>query len=440
MNPRHATRRDRWIPEQVQDGGQNGYTIVMRSLLVLGRQPELGLAELESLYGSAAVRPVGTHAALVDVDPCLLAFDRLGGAVKFCKVLTTLDTTTWRDIETFLAKVAPGHAATMPEGKMRFGFSAHGMGVSVKQLEASGLSLKKVIRASGRSVRLVPNSTHELSSAQVTHNQLTGPTGWELVFIRDASQTIIAQTVKVQNINSYAERDRGRPKRDARVGMLPPKLAQIILNLAAGQLPEDKLSSICDIPAGATIPRPRLGQTVLDPFCGTGVVLQEATLMGYEAYGSDLEPRMVEYSQANLSWLRQNYDFSPEDLRLEVGDATDHRWAAPINLVATETYLGRPFTAFPARDVLAQTVSDCNLIIKRFLQNIHPQLAPGSRLCIAIPAWQVRSGQFQRLPLIDQIGDLGYNQVSFEHVGSDQLIYYRPDQIVARQLLVIARK
>ena len=83
----------------------------MQSVLILGRQPELGLAEVESLYGAAAVRPVGDQAVVVDIDPCLLAFDRLGGAVKFCKLLTILATVKWPAIETFLRQVAPGHAS-----------------------------------------------------------------------------------------------------------------------------------------------------------------------------------------------------------------------------------------------------------------------------------------------------------------------------------------
>lgn len=413
----------------------------MKSLLVLGRQPALGLAELESLYGSDKIQPVGEKVAIVDIDPCLLAFDRLGGSVKFCKILTELETTDWKEIENFLAQVSPAHSQKMPKGKMRLGLSVIGLDVNEKQLLASGLTLKKVIKKNGRNVRLIPNKSLELNAAQVLHNQLTGPTGWELVFVRDGRQTIVAQTVKVQDIEAYAKRDRERPKRDAKVGMLPPKLAQIIINLAAGQLPEEKLQNICDIPAGEPIPRPVLGQTVLDPFCGTGVILQEALLDGYDANGSDLDQRMVDYSTFNIkTWLQSNYKIDVSNVGVQPGDATSHRWPPPIDFVASETYLGRPFTAQPSAEILAQTAADCNLIIKKFLQNIHGQLQPGTRLCLAVPAWQTKAGQFKHLPLIDQISDLGYNRVSFEHIRDEDLIYYRESQIVARQLLIITRK
>jgi SAM-dependent methyltransferase len=339
-----------------------------------------------------------------------------------------------------LLQVSPGQSESMPEGKMTLGLSAIGFKLSPKQLEASGLSLKKVIRKTGRPVRLVPNKEVELNTAQIIHNNLTGPHGWELVFIRDGDKTVVAQTVKAQDIESYTLRDRGRPRRDAKVGMLPPKLAQILINLASGQLPEETLQNICDIPADQEVPRPLIDKTVLDPFCGTGVVLQEAALMGYHAYGTDLEKRMADFSKTNLEWLAHNFKIAPACCRIEAADATVHKWQPPLDFVATEAYLGRPFTSRPSGEILNQTISECNLIIRKFLKNIHAQLVPGTRLCLAVPAWQTRPNSFKKLPLIDQIENLGYNRVSFEHVRDEDLIYYRADQIVARQLIVITRK
>jgi len=420
---------------------------MIESLMILGRQPALGIAELESLYGADKVRPVGNQAAWLSVDPCLVAFNRLGGTVKFCKILTTLDTTNWGAIEKFLLKVAPTQATTMPDGKMTLGLSAYDMSVTPARLNATGLSLKKAIRkSSSRSVRLVPNNDTELSSAQVYHNHLTHERAWELIFVRDSNQTIIAQTVRVQDIDAYTERDRERPKRDSKVGMLPPKLAQTIINLAAGQLPAEQLSSICDIPANAPIQTPHLDATILDPFCGTGVVLQEALLMGYHAYGSDLEQRMIDYSQVNLDWLTTKSQIPNDRFRLEQSDATRYHWdfssiQPPQSsiFVAAETYLGRPFTTTPTPDVLTQTITECNLIIKKFLQNLTSQLPSGARLCVAVPAW--RSGNhFRHLPLVDSLEEIGYNQVRFEHVPDDGLLYHREDQFVARHLLVLTKR
>lgn len=417
------------------------------SVVILGRQPALGIAELESLYGSNNVVPVGSSAALLHIAPCSIDFARLGGAIRLCKMLAELDTTNWKQIERFLIQVSPGHAATMPEGKMHLGLSVYGLDVSPQQLLATGLNVKKAIqKGSGRSVRLVPNKTAELNTAQVTHNKLTSRNGWELIFVRNGDKTLIGQTLFVQDIDSYSERDFGRPKRDARVGMLPPKLAQTIINLAIGSgefaAVKDQLSSdmVC-MPAEDVqkMHTERRGATLLDPFCGTGVVLQEALLMGYTVMGTDVEPRMIDYTTQNLEWLSQKYPDTAGRSTLATGDATTTQWP-PVSMIACETYLGRPFTSTPNPEILAQTMADCNLILKKFLKNLHPQLKPGTRLCLAIPAWQVKTRQFRHLPLVDQIPDLGYNQVRFERVRDTELLYYRPDQIVARELLVITRK
>lgn len=423
----------------------------LKSLLILGRQPTLGLAELESLYGSTAVVPVGDQVAALTVSASDVDFNRLGGSVKLCKVLTRLNTTHWGDIERYLVKNTPEHAALLPEGKIQIGISVYGFQESSQRIQATGLSLKKAIKKLGRSVRLTPNQEPALSSAQVQHNHLTGPTGWELVLVRDNDHTFLAQTTVVQDIASYTIRDRERPKRDSRVGMLPPKLAQIIINLATGN------SEIAE------------QITILDPFCGTGVILQEAELMGLGAYGSDLEPRMIDYSAHNLAWLnRRNTPIAPAIL--EIGDATTHQWnfsELPVPnselRIACETYLGKPFTSTPSSAILATTVTDCNLIIKKFLRNIHTQIKPGTRLCIAVPAWRIRNSQltthnsvvaanransefritnseFKHLPLVDSLEEIGYNQVRFEHVEREQLLYYREDQFVARELLVLTRQ
>lgn len=413
-----------------------------QSVIILGRQPALGLAELESLLGPVILHPINQHAVLVDIAATDLAFSRLGGSMKVAKLLTTLPSTHWEEIQSYLVKIIPGHLQFVPEGKFRLGLSVYDLSIKPERINATGLTIKKVIKATGRSVRIVPNKTPALSTAQVIHNQLTGPTGWELLVINDGKQTVLAQTVQVQDIEAYAARDQARPKRDARVGMLPPKLAQIIVNLAVGdmssQASKGQGSHASDF-------------TLLDPFCGTGVLLQEALLMGFEVFGSDLEPRMVEYSQKNLEWLDHSYmNFSQYHPRhtglipattykLETGDATAYTWIPMPNFIATETYLGRPFASEPRPEVLQEVMRDVDTILRKFLQNVARQTKPGFRLCLAVPAWKTSAG-FKHLKSLASLEELGYNRIRFQHVRNEELIYHREDQIVGRELVTLIRK
>ncbi|MBP9852585.1 MAG: hypothetical protein QG629_839 [Patescibacteria group bacterium] len=400
----------------------------MQHIYVLGRQPSLGLAELESLCGPSAVRAFGAHCAIIEQAENEPAFARLGGSTKRAVVLTTISGNDWRSIEKELLKIVRSSSLALPtSGKFHLGLSVIGISVSTGKVNALGLTLKKVIRSRhDGSVRLVPNNSLELSTAQVYHSHLADEHGAEIVIASDGTQTILARTDAVQDIDSYTVRDRSRPMRDARVGMLPPKLAQIIINLAIGELKTANGTERSDQKF-----------RVLDPFCGTGVLLQEALLMGYDAYGTDLEPRMIQFTEKNMQWLQDQYPKKSFVLQTKVGDATTHTWSPQPSIVACESYLGRPFTEQPARAILEQNVSDVNIIIKKFLANIHPQLPLGARLCIAVPAWQLKPSSFRHLPLVDSLEEIGYNRVSFERVRDADLIYYRDDQIVARQLLIL---
>ncbi len=412
----------------------------MSSICILGRQPAIGLTELESLFGSSLVGPAGVEAAIVALPPENIQFSRLGGTVKLCRFLTPLPTTKWQDIHDFLAGSIPEYLQFLPEGKLQFGISAYGFDISVRQLQNSGLALKKIVKGMGRSVRLIPNQEPALSSAQVLYNHLTGQTGWELVVIKDGNQSLLAQTVAVQDINAYAARDQARPKRDARVGMLPPKLAQIIINLAQPKEPP-KLLDVSGIDVEGDYddyPSKESLTGILDPFCGTGVVMQEALLMGFAVIGTDIDQRMMEYTSENIQWIRKQYNITSNSV-VAIGDATSFTWPVAFTAIASETYLGRPFSALPSPELLQSVVQDVDTIHKKFLQNVSRQTKSGFQMCIAVPAWKTPQG-FKRLPILDHLEELGYTRVRFVHAKNDDLIYHRPNQVVGRELVVLQRK
>lgn len=328
-----------------------------QAVAVLGRQPALGLAELESLYGTDSLRPLSDGLVIIDKDPSEIDFNRLGGTVKLAKLLTTLDFADWKKLSRYLVEHVPKHTCCIGPGKLVFGISTYGFNVSQKDIERTALEVKKAVRKSDeRPVRVVPTKGTELNSAQVLHNKMTHlPLGMELLLIRDGNQTHLAQTVAVQDIDAYAARDQARPKRDSKVGMLPPKLAQIIINLA----------------------KPDGQATLLDPFCGTGVILQEASLMGLAIEGSDLDERMIDYTHDNLVWLSANprsnlhgLDADQIMCQLAVGDATSFTWSPMADTVACETYLGRPFSTQPDPRVLDEVMRDVDTIHHKFFKKL----------------------------------------------------------------------
>lgn len=382
-------------------------------IAILGRQPAISIAELEALFGRASW--LSAHSALFEAE--LPDVERLGGALKLGRVVFDVPTSDWRRISTKIVNhYAQAWAAY--DGKITLGISVYDFPVSVRDIQKTGLILKSKLKSSAASLRLVPNIEPALSTATSHHNKLGFSINKvELLIVRASDgRVFVAESTGAQNITALARRDQGRPKRDAFVGMLPPKLAQIMINLT-----------------GAPI-----GSTILDPFCGTGVLLQEAALLGYSVYGTDLAEKMIRYSRDNLQWLADTQHIHFE-WYLHEGDATSTQWRPPLGAVATETYLGQPFSAPPSPPKLKEVVGNCNHIISEFLKNIAPQLAPGTSLCLAIPAWRDKNGDFTHLPLLKELDKLGFSRVHFDAITSDQLLYYREDQVVARELLVLSK-
>ena len=386
-------------------------------IAILGRQPKLGIAELESQFGSK-VSWLSVISALIDIDEPI-DITTFGGSLKMGVVTHAFEHSDWKKIGKYIASHY-SQAWKNVDHKITLGISVYGVSASGKDIQRTGLTIKKNLKSSGVSLRLVPNKDTALSTATSHHNKLgLSDNKVELIVIRASDgRTVLAESIGAQNISAYAARDQERPKRDAFVGMLPPKLAQIMLNMAVDQTK----------PAGR----------VLDPFCGTGVVLQEAALLGHDVYGSDLSEKMVDYTGINLQWLADTH-YTKVKVDTMLADATKASWKPPIDAVVCESYLGQPFSAPPAPDKLRSVVNTCDKIITAFFTNLAPQIESGTPLCVAVPSWRDSRGDFTHLPLIKKLRSLGYEQVELKTARSHDLLYYREDQVVARELLILRK-
>lgn len=382
-------------------------------ITVLGRQPALGIAELEQLYGAANVRWFSDTTATVASDN--FDFNRLGGSLKAGEVVVERSG-NWRDISAWMVKEYTTRWKAH-EGKITLGISAYGLTVTSRDVQKTGITLKQSLKRQGVSLRLVPNAEPALNTAASHHNKLgLSANHIELLIVRGASgKIIVAESVGAQNITALASRDQARPKTDSFVGMLPPKLARIMVNLTG-----------------------RAAGRILDPFCGTGVLLQEAALLGFDVYGTDLSEKMIRYSKENLDWITAKYGLKTS-VTLTEGNAMEFSWEKPIAAVATETYLGQPFSAPPSPAKLTEVRGNCNHIISEFLKNIAPQLTSGTPLVVAVPAWNDGTGNFTHLPLVSSLEKLGYRRTLLTHARPEQLLYYREGQVVARELLLLEK-
>lgn len=389
-------------------------------VFVLGRQPEISLAELQAVYHRTPKLLAGHLAGLdIEQETALVTAKDLGSIVKVAELISDSFALDAESIARLMH-----HLFGQTTGKITLGVSYYGPPTKSKLAANFSQAMRTSLEQSGHSVRLVPSEQATLSTATVLHNKLAidNPKKIELLLAPapGSHRLVVAKTICVQDIGAYTLRDRGRPRRDTRNGMLPPKLAQTMINLARG---------------ACQLTRPT---NLLDPFCGTGVILQEASLMGLTTYGSDNNPRMIEYTQTNLDWLARRYRQASRP-RLTIADATDfswQQWLTPdrLELIASETYLGRPYTSPPHLSELKSNLHDCNVIIGKFIANLSPQLPSSAGICLSVPAWYIRD-HIHHLPCL---AELSRHKLRSVTTGAN-LIYHRPDQVVGRELLVLQK-
>jgi len=130
---------------------------------------------------------------------------------------------------------------------------------------------------------------------------------------------------------------------------MPPKIARCMVNLA----------------------RPKVGDLVFDPFCGTGSFLVEAGLIGCRVMGSDIQSRMVRGSIENLS----SCGIDPEGLF--IADArVPPILSRSIDCVVTDPPYGTSTTTLGMRT---------SEVYERFLSVAYDFLKKGGRVCLAAP-------------------------------------------------------
>lgn len=327
---------------------------------------------------------------------------RLGGVIKIAVVDTETTESKTASLEEeaalVLIKLAGGK-------KITFGVAELGRD-TLKAIEL--FHLKEKIQEAGITARFVDGPRYGLSASVLLHQNVD-----EVVIVRKDNQVLIGHTIAIQNIDDWTLRDRQKPAVDPRHGMLPPKVARMLINLA--------------LPIGAE------GKRVLDPFCGTGTVVMEALMLGAEGIGSDLRVEAVGQTQKNCEWLSQAYhkNFTFRAVTSDATHLTPELLGGKVDAIATEGYLG-PLTPRPG--AVPNLFKGLEKLYKGAFKQWTEVLVPGARVCIALPNVSVKGNVFSLAPLIDSLSSYGYN------ISSGPYLYERPDAVVRREIFVLEFK
>lgn len=209
---------------------------------ILGREFRLSLAEIYSLFPGAVFEAANEQLALVsgvsEAEVCA-RFTHMGGIIKVVKILDQV-----KDATDFMT--AAKEYLERVDRTNKVPFAVAGYGEKIDNF-AVGLRIKKFLKAcEDKSFRLVNKEPKNINSAVYKKEHLV-ESRTEVNFLKIGKSSYFGITIAYQDVDAYAERDMAKT-RDMGVGMLPPKLAQTMVNLA-GIRSADRTA-------------------VYDPFCG----------------------------------------------------------------------------------------------------------------------------------------------------------------------------
>ncbi|MFH1546481.1 MAG: methyltransferase domain-containing protein [Patescibacteria group bacterium] len=429
---------------------------VSQTLLILGRNPTISIAEIRAKFPQAKICAREKEFAIFEGIE-MIDLKKIGGVVKVGKVFarsmqysqSNLKDKDVQQIYDFLEK-----EFLQKTGKQVFGFSVYP--ADSKTLKTLLIGAKKFLQKKGIASRFANKNFTNLTNPQ-SEFEILKKGGVEILAVRGSGNWFFARLKQNQPFDDYKKRDYEKAFRDARVGMLPPKLAIMMVNLGVGGLGEIEKHGTWNLKHGTNNEKLKMNNeenlvndsmiqkenlnfqnpklqttnyklpTVYDPFCGVGGILVEAALLGCRVVGSDLDPRMVEFSQKNLAALNLPGEVFVHDAKEKLNESEWKKY----DVVVSEGYLGPPRRTVPEEKIRAKIFAELQQLYQKFFAWLTCR-----RVVICFPIY-LEAGipkYFASREILPTLKEMGW-----EMKNTEKLIYSRENQTVGREIVVLEK-
>ncbi len=328
-------------------------------LFVLGRDAALSKLEIESVLENKKI----TFRAVESSDDILVVecpklelslINELGGVIKIAEVISTSGRID--QIESTLDKL---DLYTGERNKIEYYIDAFSTGL---------LSfLETYLKAYFRTIALkaIYRKTAEPSTL-TNKNILTN--GVNFVLFKNYLGKVIALT----NPKELKKRDLERPDVDY-MKTISLRLAKMLIN-------------ICML---------KEGELLLDPFCGSGTILQEALLKNLNVFGVDVDKTSLKKSRDNIAWLVSTYSIKQKVTFLELNclELGNQLKRESIDGVVTEPYMGPFIRKLPSMAEARVLISELSGLYDGLLANLKLVVKKGKRVVIIIPKFRTRENK-----------------------------------------------
>lgn len=244
--------------------------------------------------------------------------------------------------------------------------SLSGYGVSEEDYEDLVRSMLDGLRGSGyKKVRLLRPKGNELMAEDVLSRG-----SFDVTAFPYHGGFALGPTVWVPSSTSFRQRGTHRPIPHPDIA-LSPRLARTLVNLAGT----------------------RPGQTLLDPFCGSGTILIEAQSKSLRCLGLDSRASRVQEARENLKWSSSGGGGGRYDVRK--GDARDlSRFlrGTKVDAIVTEPLLLPRLEARPRTQTARAMVGEAASVYNDALSAMADSIQPEGRIVVVVPLVQTMDG------------------------------------------------
>lgn len=395
----------------------------MQYFFILGNNPTLSVAEIFSVFNlekeneikSANLIPEAKNVLIIKINEkinCSEIIKKLGGIIKIGEIIFEENNNNQKKI---LEKIKT--ILNPKDGKFKFGISYYGREkINIKPL---AMEIKKYLKEKKISCRWVIGREKTLSSVIVKQNKLDTK-GSEIILISNNNKILIGKTLTVQPFKELSFRDYGRPARDDYSGMLPPKLAQIMINLSCA-----KYDSL-----------------ILDPFCGSGTILTEAMLMDYKnIIGSDISKKAIENTLKNIEWIKEKFNLPNINLKLynqNVLKLTKFIQPKSIDAIITEPYLGPQRGKYDINKI----IKELEKLYSESLEKFQEILKLNGKIVMALPVFKEKNyinPNLHNFKIIHTIPKKFQENKIINITNRNTIVYGRPGQKVWREIIVLKK-
>lgn len=375
---------------------------------LLWREFKLSIAEIFAIYPKSKLVAYDKEVLIIEwvsKEELLEKADRLWGTIKIVEIKKDSIVSDGKNYE----------------WKFRYAINSYWAKWKNKKLLND---TKALLKKNWVSSRFVNNDFKNLISAQIIGEKLVQKESDYNYFFLENSVYFWA-SIWVQDINAYSKRDYSKD-RDMQIGMLPPKLSQMMINIWN---PEN---------------------SIFDPFLGLWTILIEASLMWLEyLYWSDLNDRMVEVWEKNLkNFVKENH-LDVKEIWIEKLNAKfidESKFLEKSSLIVTEWYLWEVMTKKNiSMDRINKQRQSLKELYIRFFENLSKSKFEWN-IVICFPFWEIATKYFYLEDVYEIVNKYciieSFFPKDFENLSTKiwSLLYKRENQLVGREIFKLKIK